>query len=256
MADTAELFSGKQHVYDMHRPHYPDVIIDAVEKALPDNAVLADIGSGTGFLSIPLAQAVKKVFAIEPNADLREAHRNKILECPEARDRTELLDTKAQSTGLLKGSVDHITLGNVAHWLDGKEEKRLSCLKEFNRIAKSDAQLSVVSLSPSIKNNWLMAVFDLAKEYDPEFDIPRIFKTFSSYEDHAKSFIDKLNGHEQANLSRTMDKTDFFDFLLSMSFCDDNMRKEIEAIFKLYSSAGYIEAKFDSSVYTGPLLNV
>ncbi|MCX9084361.1 MAG: hypothetical protein OIN87_06145 [Candidatus Methanoperedens sp.] len=42
---------------------YPEVILEKLE--LTDEIVLADLGCGTGFFSIPASRQVKKVFALD-----------------------------------------------------------------------------------------------------------------------------------------------------------------------------------------------
>lgn len=66
-------FSGKGSIYAESRPSYPKelfcYLIDG--GIISSETAVADIGSGTGIFSVELASVVNKVFAVEPNEDMR-----------------------------------------------------------------------------------------------------------------------------------------------------------------------------------------
>lgn len=73
-ADHTNRFDGKGEVYAKGRPRYAEGLFAYMRDALPITAgsVLADIGSGTGILTQQLLNFGCKVFAVEPNRDMRE----------------------------------------------------------------------------------------------------------------------------------------------------------------------------------------
>lgn len=67
-------FNGMGKVYAQFRPSYPQAFINylVLKVGINPDAVLADIGSGTGKLTRQLLEIGSRVFAVEPNADMRE----------------------------------------------------------------------------------------------------------------------------------------------------------------------------------------
>jgi SAM-dependent methyltransferase len=73
--DPRDRFSGRVEAYVQSRPGYPPEIVDLLEKeaALSPTDTVADIGSGTGILSLLFLRRGNAVFAVEPNAKMRAA---------------------------------------------------------------------------------------------------------------------------------------------------------------------------------------
>ena len=69
---NTELFSGKAQAYANARPGYPNVALDYIKSIVSPNAVFADIGAGTGIFTDLLVREGFEVYAVEPNADMRE----------------------------------------------------------------------------------------------------------------------------------------------------------------------------------------
>lgn len=69
---NTEKFTGKAAYYAQARPGYPETAIDYICALAPTNAVFADIGAGTGKFAELLAKRGYELFAVEPNADMRE----------------------------------------------------------------------------------------------------------------------------------------------------------------------------------------
>jgi SAM-dependent methyltransferase len=127
--DPTRRFSNRVGNYARYRPRYPAPIIDliTVECGLTPNSVIADIGSGTGILTELFLRNGNKVFAIEPNTEMRAAG--------EALGgiftKFKSIDGRAEATTLADGSVDLITAGQAFHWFDPKPTRA-----EFSRILK------------------------------------------------------------------------------------------------------------------------
>ena len=73
--ETTHRFADRVDNYIKYRPHYPKEMFDFLlaEKIVTENSVIADIGSGTGISSEPFLKLNLKVFAVEPNKEMREA---------------------------------------------------------------------------------------------------------------------------------------------------------------------------------------
>ncbi|PZV17966.1 MAG: SAM-dependent methyltransferase [Leptolyngbya sp.] len=126
-------FSDRATDYANHRPSYPVAAIAAILAGLgkPHQLVAADIGAGTGIASRLLAEQGIQVWAIEPNAAMREAaafHANVTFQA-----------VAAEQTQLPNASVDLVTCFQAFHWFDPAV-----CLPEFHRILKPSGRLALV----------------------------------------------------------------------------------------------------------------
>jgi len=70
-----ERFSTKVENYLKYRPHYPQAVLELLQRevGLVPEWVIADIGSGTGFSSELFLANGNRVFGVEPNAPMRAA---------------------------------------------------------------------------------------------------------------------------------------------------------------------------------------
>jgi SAM-dependent methyltransferase len=126
-------FSDAAADYAKYRPTYPEVAIDKVLEGLglPCQIVAADIGAGTGIASRQLAEKGIKVFAVEPNAEMRKAAISHPL--------IEVCDGTAEATNLPDASVDLVVCFQAFHWFNRKQS-----LLEFRRILQKYGRLALV----------------------------------------------------------------------------------------------------------------
>lgn len=111
---NTDKFTGKAHAYAESRPGYPDEAIEYIRKLVPPDAVIADIGAGTGKLTALLARHGYKIFAVEPNGDMREQLAATLAPFPNAK----IIDGTAEATTLYDRSVDVITCAQALGWFD------------------------------------------------------------------------------------------------------------------------------------------
>ena len=111
---NTELFSGKAEAYAKARPGYPEEVVDYILSLAPQGAVFADIGAGTGKFTELLAKKGLPVFAVEPNADMREQLAAVLAPYANAQS----IAGAAEATGLPDGSVDVIACAQALHWFD------------------------------------------------------------------------------------------------------------------------------------------
>ncbi len=127
--DPTKRFSSRVENYIRFRPGYPPQVIEVLkaECGLSRESIIADVGSGTGFLSRLFLENGNRVFGIEPNPEMRAAGERLL-----ARFRGfTSVDGTAEQTGLADRSVDLVTAGQAAHWFDRERANR-----EFARILK------------------------------------------------------------------------------------------------------------------------
>lgn len=114
--NNTEKFSGKAEAYSAARPSYPKELFTFLKNKyhLGADTVIADIASGTGKFTQPLVQMGCKVYAVEPNDDMRR--------------QAELLlggyenfisvNGSAEHTGLADHCVNFISAAQAFHWFD------------------------------------------------------------------------------------------------------------------------------------------
>ncbi len=127
--DSTKRFSSRVENYIRFRPGYPPQVVEVLkaECGLTRESIIADVGSGTGFLSRIFLKNGNRVFGIEPNPEMRAAGERLLAEF---RGFTSVNGT-AEDTGLGERSVDFVTAGQAAHWFDRERANR-----EFARILK------------------------------------------------------------------------------------------------------------------------
>lgn len=124
MSNTAR-FSDRADAYAANRPSYPKAAIDALLRGLGPEAELtvADVGAGTGISANILAERVGTVFAVEPNAAMRERAQN--------RPNVQWDEGTAEALPLPDKSVDVVAAFQAFHWFDP-----VRAFKEFTRVAR------------------------------------------------------------------------------------------------------------------------
>src|SRR6266481_5895551 len=127
--DPTQRFANRVENYLRYRPRYPREIVDLLknECSLGPESVIADLGSGTGFLAEMFLANGNLVYGVEPNGEMREAGEGLLQDYP----RFKSVNSLAEATGLAAQSVDFVTAGQAFHWFD-----RSKCRAEFKRILR------------------------------------------------------------------------------------------------------------------------
>src|SRR6266478_4899906 len=131
-APTAR-FSNRVENYVRYRPGYPPEVLELLraECGLRPSHAVADIASGTGVFTRFLLENGNSVFAVEPNAAMREMGIQQLESI--GSNRLVSVAGSAEKTTLRSASVDFVTAAQAAHWFD------LPCARaEFARILRPD----------------------------------------------------------------------------------------------------------------------
>ncbi len=120
-------FSSRVRNYVLYRPDYPPALADFVEKdlGLARGSVIADVGSGTGKLSVLFLERGYRVIGIEPNDEMREAAEDLKERFPDFVN----LAGQAEALPLEDGSVQAVMAGQAFHWFDPEKTRA-----EFRRV--------------------------------------------------------------------------------------------------------------------------
>ncbi|HKE27095.1 MAG TPA: class I SAM-dependent methyltransferase [Bryobacteraceae bacterium] len=126
-SEAASRFTGRAQNYARFRPGYPDAVIHLLqaEAGWSPQAVVADIGAGTGLSSELFLRHGNRVIAVEPNAEMRAA-------AEQLRARygcLTVVDGRAEATTLPDASAGFVVAGTAFHWFDSD-----ACRAEFRRI--------------------------------------------------------------------------------------------------------------------------
>jgi SAM-dependent methyltransferase len=137
MSDSVARFSNRADNYARYRPGYPLGVMDILRNqcGLTDASVVADIGSGTGILSELFLRNGNTVFAIEPNAAMRQVADRLLGEFPNFLS----IDATAEATTLDASSVDLVTAAQAFHWFDRDRAR-----KEFARILRPGGWVALI----------------------------------------------------------------------------------------------------------------
>jgi ubiquinone/menaquinone biosynthesis C-methylase UbiE len=114
----------------------PAIILEKL--GLTKEMIIADLGCGTGFFSIPAARRVKKVFALDIQEEMLDILSDKIKK--EKITNIEVILSGESSIPLSDKSVDILLMANVFHELEDK----LSLLKEVKRVLKMNGRLMII----------------------------------------------------------------------------------------------------------------
>ena len=129
MSDHTHRFNTRAQVYVAGRPSYPVALIQWLRDHFPVAAKVADIGAGTGILSVQLANAGFSVIAIEPSEPMRA-------EIP-----TDItaLDGTAEAIPLPNESVELVTVAQAFHWFN-----QPAAMAEFARVLRPGGKVALI----------------------------------------------------------------------------------------------------------------
>src|SRR5688500_16346348 len=126
MTNSKERFSSRVDAYVAARPTYPPQVIEHLRAAigLDPTWTTADLGSGTGISSKLFLENGNPVFAIEPNAPMRDAAEKSL----RAFANFQSINASAEATTLPAASIDLVVAAQAFHWFD-VGAVRLECLR-------------------------------------------------------------------------------------------------------------------------------
>jgi SAM-dependent methyltransferase len=251
MLDPTQRFSNRVENYLKYRPRYPPEIIPLLEKecGLTRDSLVADIGSGTGFLAELFLQNGSRVIGVEPNAEMRAAGERLLVQYRNFSS----IEATAENTTLAEGSVDFITAGQAFHWFD-RERTR----SEFARILKPSGWVVIVwnGYEPA-RTPLLKGYHEMLLRYGTDYrDVRREIE-----DTHVDEFFGKgeyKTGHFK--FQQSFDFEGFKGRTLSASYAPqpgepnyDDMLNELRRVFGENQKDGRVAFDYDTEVYYGRL---
>lgn len=248
-SNATSRFSDRVENYVRYRPGYPVEVIGALKAdcGFRPEHVIADVASGTGIWTRMLLENGNRVFAVEPNADMRTAGERLLEAFPKF---TSVAGT-AEVTGLADHSVDFVTAAQAGHWFNREKSRR-----EFARILEPDGWLVLLWNERCVDTTpFLRAYEQMLLTYGTDYEDVRHERTT----DAVNEFFDPEPYQE-----RTFDMRQEFDYtglegrLLSSSYAPgpghvkhEPMLAELRTIFEAHAVDGRVAFDYKTRVYFG-----
>ena len=252
MRNTVQRFDKTVENYLKYRPSYPKEVYSWLAKQfdLKSKKTIADIGSGTGFLSKLFLEQNHTVYCIEPNQTMRMAAEEYLAGYPNFYS----IDGLAETTRLDAESVDWVIAGTAFHWFDSEKSKI-----EFKRILRTPGFCCLVwnvrnkeqsALLQDYENLILTYSADYQQSSAQTFDQTISSDFFNPYDMQTASFDNKQQFDWDGLKGR----------LLSTSYSlkendsrYQNMMDGLRKIFDQYQSNGLVDFLYDTKMYYGRL---
>ena len=251
MTDSTQRFSKRVEDYVRYRPGYPADLVPRLleETGLGAGAVVADVGSGTGIFTHFLLQQDLRVYAIEPNAPMREAAQALL----DDNRKFSSIAAPAEATGLASNSLDLLTAAQAFHWFNNDAAKA-----EFRRILKPAGQLALVWNRRKLSQPFQKAYDAILREFAPEYGKVNHMNLDDS--EIAGFFAPDEMRVLQFDYSQRFDFSSLLGRLKSSSYCpaEDSAHyiplvTELLALFDQHAIEGSIEFEYNTQLYFGPM---
>ena len=251
-SDAKNRFSNRVADYLRYRPHYPEGVLDFLRSRshLSAEHVIADIGSGTGFLSELFLKNGNPVFGVEPNQEMREAGEEYLAAYP----RFTSINGSAEATTLPDSCADLVTVGQAFHWFRPEPTRG-----EFARILRPDGWVAIVWNDRTLsRTGFAVSYEELLVRFGTDYS--RVRDSYPQNKDIREFF-----GHEQF-LTCELPNFQRFDLeslrgrLRSSSYVPTEgdpsfapMMAALDALFAVHQQDGRVLMEFSTWVHLGQL---
>lgn len=251
MTKHTERFTQTVDDYLKYRPTYPKEVLAVMQTkcGLSQESIIADVGSGTGFLTQLFLRHGNTVYGVEPNDAMRTAAEKYLKNYPNFHS----INGTAEETHLDAHTFDFVTVGTAFHWFDVEKTKH-----EFRRILKSPGWCLLVwnvrDLNSPLINDYEKLITEYSTDYctsrASEFDQTAVAEFFQPHPMHTAEFRNM----------QTFDWESFQGRLLSASYSlrpgDERYKAMIQAlheIFDRHQKNNQIEFSYLTKLYYGRL---
>jgi ubiquinone/menaquinone biosynthesis C-methylase UbiE len=248
---TASRFNDRVANYVAYRSSYPAGLIEFLRDELgaTKGATVADVGSGTGFLSELLLKEGCAVVGVEPNDAMRAAAESRLESYPNFRS----VKGTAEATTLESKSVDLVTAAQAFHWFDGERAH-----EEFRRILKSQESVALVwNMRRLDATPFLRDYEELLREFGTDY--AQVNCEQVSEERIAKFFGGKFGVRSFDNF-QPVDFESLRGRLLSSSYVPlaghpnyEPMLARLHQLFDAHEEGGRVLIEYDAKVFYGQL---
>jgi SAM-dependent methyltransferase len=162
MPKNTERFSDRVENYIRYRPDYPSEVLEYLKDKIGFSSkdTVADIGSGTGISAEMFLRNGNKVYAVEPNKEMREAA-DRLLASYSGYIG---VNGSSEATTLPDQSVDLVVAAQAFHWFD-----RAAFKKECKRIGRVGAHCLLMWNERKVESDFEKAYEDLLIKYATDY---------------------------------------------------------------------------------------
>lgn len=251
MSESVNRFTSRVETYAKYRPGYPAEIVDLLksECGLTPDSIVADIGSGTGKSFEMFLANGNVVFAVEPNAAMREVAERLFKEDPRFRS----IDGSAEATTLPEASVDVIVAGQAFHWFDLPKTR-----EEWVRILKPGGWVVLMWNARELQTTPFLHDYEqLLLEFGTDYKDIRHEK--------AEDVIEGFFAPDKFSL-RSFPNRQIFDYdglegrVRSSSYTPEPdhpkfepMMRQLKIVFDTHQENGYVNFDYETKVFYGRL---
>ncbi len=251
MMDPAARFSNRVSDYVRFRPRYPESLIDVLRDrcGLKPGHVVADVGSGTGFLAELFLRHGNTVFAVEPNAPMREAAESLYGAAPGFHS----VPGSAEATGLAGESVDLVTAGQAFHWFDADAARW-----EFARILRPGGWVVLVWNERTAAESGFLADYEaLLQRHGTDYalvdhrnvDETKLAAFYGG--EFECAVLDNVQWLDREGLAGRVRSCSYVPAPGEAGY--DAMMTELDGVFDRYQEDGRVAMTYDTKVYFGRL---
>lgn len=251
-SDAAERFTGRADAYAAARPSYPrELVAHLAERGgWRRDAVIADVGSGTGKFAALLLDAGFQAIAIEPNQSMRD----KAEAALGARAGFRSVAGSAESTTLPPASVDAIVAAQAFHWFNVA-----AAAAEFRRVLKPGGLLALVWNNRCVDGDEFHVAYEtLLRTRCPDYT--RVAASWADPDSIARAFAPAAAQRASYPYSQRLDHTGFIDRLLSSSYVPKDgepaaaFRAAADELFGRFAVDGFVAVRYSSDAYYAALV--
>ena len=249
-ANALTRFSDRVSDYVKYRPGYPAEVIETLQIrcGLTSNCVIADIGSGPGNLARLFLDIGNQVFAVEPNAEMRNAGFDLLGE----RGNYHSIEGTAEETHLPDSSVDFITSAQAFHWFDWPHAKA-----EFLRILRPAGWVVLLWNERLTDSTQFLQDYEaLLLKYGTDYKEVRHERSY----DNVHDFFGGPYHHAEFDNRQLVDFDGLRGRLLSSSYVPsandprtEPMLGELQQLFDKHQREGQVSIDYEVRMYFGQL---
>ncbi|HEY2462234.1 MAG TPA: class I SAM-dependent methyltransferase [Candidatus Acidoferrum sp.] len=250
--DAKQRFSNRVADYVRYRPGYPPGIVAILREncGLNSGCVIADIGSGTGFLSELFLKNGNRVFGVEPNEAMRLAGEEYLA----SYDGFTSVAASAEATTLADASVEFVAVGQAFHWFDLAAARR-----EFIRILKPNGWTVIVWNERLIHESPFLQSYEaLLRKYGTDYarvneSYPRAEQMCDFFQsaEYLERSVPNIQQLDFAGLAGRLRSSSYVPVEGSKNFGE--MMDELQDIFTANQKNGFVRMEYATRIYFGHL---
>jgi SAM-dependent methyltransferase len=253
--NPTQRFSTRVEFYLRARPKYPKSLLTffQTDLSLTRTQTIADIGSGTGFLTELFLANGNPVHAIEPNAEMRTAAESYLAQFPNFHS----INATAEATTLPSASVDFVIAGQAFHWFDP-----IAAGKEFLRILKPAGTVALIWNERRLTDSSFAQAYDnLIKQFQTDPEVVKARSLIGTDQTTLQAFFSPgICRTRTFDNPQKLDRQTLIDRIFSSSYMPlpdsprhAEMLQAINAIFDLHQNNGTVTIPHDTELFFGRL---